>query len=40
MSVFILVDHHHGNTTYVVGDLIKNGCTTFHISEIDEVVGE
>lgn len=40
MSVFIFPDHHEQNTTYLVGEWIKNGCTTFNIKDIDKVCGE
>lgn len=33
----ILKNHFSGKDTTIVGDVINNGCQTFHIDEIDEV---
>lgn len=35
--MIILKDNFNGNTTYIVGEYVQNGCQTFHISQIDKV---
>lgn len=38
--VTVLENHYHGCNTYILGDVISNGCTDFHINDIDEICKE
>ena len=35
--MIILNQHFNGKTTYIVGDIVANGCQVFHIDLLDEV---